>query len=115
MQGHVEFTVDGASVSVVTHVVVAVWFCQCFAPSSDRNDDDLLCVSESRAPARRDAVWILGNLRLSGHQHEGGRILRLVDVVIGVVCFRYVVGFAVAWFMRRASVHADVFPILLGE
>ena len=29
-QGHVEFTVDGASLSVVTYVVVAVWFCQCF-------------------------------------------------------------------------------------
>ena len=26
-------------------------------------------------------VWILGNLRLSGHQHEGGRILTLVDDV----------------------------------
>ena len=52
---------------------------------------------------------------MSGHQHEGGRILRLVDVVIGVVCFRYVVGFAVAWFVRRAFVHADVLPVLLGE
>ena len=58
---------------------------------------------------------MLGNLRLSGHQHEGGRILRLVDVVIGVVCFRYVVDFAVAWFVRRAFVHADVLPVLLGE
>ena len=89
-------------------------FVNAFVPSSDRSDDDLL-VSLSRALVRHDAVWILGNLRLSGHQHEGGRILRLVHVVIGVVCFRYVVGFGVAWFMRRAFVHADVLPILLGE
>ena len=41
-QGQVALTVGGASVSVVTYVVVAVWFCQCFAPSSDRSDDDLL-------------------------------------------------------------------------
>ena len=46
-----------------------------FVPSSDRSDDDLLCVSESRALVHHDAVWILGNLRLSGRQHEGGRIL----------------------------------------
>ena len=43
----VALTVGGASVCVVTYVVVAVWFCQCFAPSSDRSDDDLL-VSLSR-------------------------------------------------------------------
>ena len=68
----VALTVGGASVSVVAYAVVAVWFCQCFAPSSDRCDDDLL-VSESRASVRHDAVWKLGNLRLSGHQHKGGR------------------------------------------
>ena len=33
------------------------------------------------APVRHDAVWIFGNLRLSGHQHEGGRILTFVDDV----------------------------------
>ena len=70
-----------------------MWFCQCFAPSSDRSDDDLL-VSLSLALVRHDAVWILGNLRLSGHQHEGGRILRLVDVVNDVL-------FVLQWRVQR--------------
>ena len=42
----VALIVGGANVCVVTYVVVAVWFCQCFS-SSDRSDDDLL-VSLSR-------------------------------------------------------------------
>ena len=69
----------------------------------------------------------MGNLRLSGHQHEGGRILGLVDVMICVVCFRYVVGFVggvfsdmflemvVIYSMRRASIHAQVLPISRGK
>ena len=56
-------------------------FVNAFVPSTDRSDDDLLCVSESRASARHDAVWILGNLRLSGRQHEGGCILISVGTV----------------------------------
>ena len=109
----VALTVGGASVSVVTYAVVAVWFCQCFAPSSDRCDDDLL-VSESRASVRHDAVWKLGNLRLSGQQHKGGRKFLLV----GTVNDRYVLlvfGFTVACSTRRASMHADVLPRLLRD
>ena len=64
-------------------------FVNAFVPSSDRSDDDLFCVSESRASVHHDAVWMLGNLRLSGVQNEGG----LVGVMICVVYFRYVVGF----------------------
>ena len=74
------------------------------------------CVSESRASARHDAVWILGNLRLSGHQHEGGRILTLVDDVNDVCwLFRVSRWFAVVCSMRRASMHANVLPISFGE
>ena len=40
-QGQVALTVGGANVSVVKFVVVAIWFCRCFAPSCDRSDDDL--------------------------------------------------------------------------
>ena len=57
----VALTVGGASVCVVTYVVVAVWFCQCFAPSSDRSDDDLL-VSLSRGllPAMTQfGCWVI--------------------------------------------------------
>ena len=57
----VALTVGGASVCVVTYAVVAVWFCQCFAPSSDRSDDDLL-VSLSRGllPAMTQfGYWVI--------------------------------------------------------
>ena len=57
----VALTVGGASVCVVTYAVVAVWFCQCFAPSSDRSDGDLL-VSLSRGllPAMTQfGYWVI--------------------------------------------------------
>ena len=64
----------------------------------------------SRASVRHDAVWILCNLRLSGHQHEGGRILRLVDDVNDMCCLFSGMSLVSEWrgSMRRAPMSTQM-------
>ena len=67
----------------------------------------------SRASVRHDAVWKLGNLRLSCHQHVGGCILISVGTVNEYVLIVFSMSSVSQWRvqMRRASV-PNVLPRL---
>ena len=107
----VAFTSDGASESVVTYVVVAVWLCQCLRTVQWPQWWWSSCVSESWALVRHDAVWILGNLRLSGHQHVGWRCDRCC---LFLICRRFHSGvFNAACVYARKSL-ADIVWGVMG-